>query len=196
MPDTVLMMVSLLLSVLVSLAVSCDGEVAVPQGHCAVHSQGSMTHDSWHSFREQCCIVVSGHTHQELKLDCAFTPSDAHVMSGSEDGKEHALFGSSVMANVTIIHDTAAATVYCCVPDLWYTWLLNMQAWCASGTWWRRQWFTRYKRTSLQFAQLPCIQRPSAWCQLPTMGPQRFGSHQTLRKPSMNGLTTYSWHAL
>ncbi|DBB14623.1 hypothetical protein WJX82_010312 [Trebouxia sp. C0006] len=28
----------------------------------------------------------TGHTHQELKLDCAFTCSDAHVVSGSEDG--------------------------------------------------------------------------------------------------------------
>lgn len=28
----------------------------------------------------------TGHSHQEMKLDCAFTPSDAHVISGSEDG--------------------------------------------------------------------------------------------------------------
>lgn len=35
-------------------------------------------------------IVVcgAGHTHQELKLDCAFTPTDAHVVSGSEDGMQ------------------------------------------------------------------------------------------------------------
>lgn len=33
-----------------------------------------------------CGFCTSGHTHSEVKLDCAFTPSDAHVVSGSEDG--------------------------------------------------------------------------------------------------------------
>ena len=77
------MMMSLVLAVLMSLVVAFV--------HCAVHSKGSIMHDSCHSFRNQCYTVVSGHTHQELKLDCAFTPSDAHVMSGSEDGKDDAL---------------------------------------------------------------------------------------------------------
>lgn len=51
--------------------------------HC--HSKAKQCNISSVNF---CCIAVSGHTHQELKLDCAFTPSDAHVISGSEDGKD------------------------------------------------------------------------------------------------------------
>lgn len=58
-----------------------------------------MKHGMLHRFMLHCYIFVTGHTHQELKLDCAFTPSDAHVISGSEDGKNHALFGPSVSMN-------------------------------------------------------------------------------------------------
>lgn len=54
----------------------------------------------------------------------------------------------------------------------------QMQAWCASGTWLRRQWFTRYQPTHLPFARSPCIQTQSVWCQLQTMGLRRFGSRQ------------------
>lgn len=32
------------------------------------------------------CVPPVGHIHHEVKLDCAFTPSDANVVSGSEDG--------------------------------------------------------------------------------------------------------------
>ena len=40
-----------------------------------------------------------------MKLDCAFTPSDAHVISGSEDGKDSsALSGLSVMAKLVVAH--------------------------------------------------------------------------------------------
>lgn len=51
------------------------------------HSVANVMHDTLPELQVSLLYCCSGHTHNELKLDCAFTPSDAHVISGSEDGK-------------------------------------------------------------------------------------------------------------
>ena len=48
-------------------------------------------------------VCVAGHTHQELKLDCAFTPTDAHVVSGSEDGMQSYLTTEPLYADMNTL---------------------------------------------------------------------------------------------
>jgi hypothetical protein len=33
--------------------------------------------------------LYEGHQHESYKLDCCLTPSDGHVICGSEDGERH-----------------------------------------------------------------------------------------------------------
>ncbi|KAL3148779.1 hypothetical protein ABBQ38_014188 [Trebouxia sp. C0009 RCD-2024] len=62
------------------IAVSHDGNCVLAS--CLDHSMKLLDKAS-----VELLATYTGHTHQEMKLDCAFTPSDAHVISGSEDGE-------------------------------------------------------------------------------------------------------------
>ena len=46
-----------------------------------------MAWDAWQGGEQ--LAMYEGHQHESYKLDCCLTPSDGHVVCGSEDGAQH-----------------------------------------------------------------------------------------------------------
>ena len=101
--------------------------------------------------------MAAGHKHETIRLECGLTPSDAYTFCGSEDGE---LFQKAAQILDSEDHFVFGIFPTECMHTDERRGLL--QAGSATGTWWRRAWWSLSRLMQASSQGWPCTQRATA----------------------------------